>query len=194
MHMRPARLALLSLLAAVSILPLAAATPVEGDLFVGGTTRVVGANGFVLESLGLLVQDGPAELAFELATPAGEAVLLQVQTQQLRTPAGWTDHVRAEERVVARAALAISPGREAPKVGFHAPAGLTAPVVRVLPTGAPLALELAASRELDIGATSPLEPAQFDTAFGSSPRLLDEPTRPGDDAAYLEGLPSSVAW
>lgn len=179
----------LALVAASMACPLAAAATadVEGELVSTGPTRILGSNLFRLDAAGLLVQDGPSDLAFGLAAEGAQASLVLVQTQQMRLPNTWTDHVRGEERLLAQVTL------EDP-LAFAAPAGLMAPVVRVLASGEPLGINLSASRELDIGASDPLEPLDRDTSLASSATLLGQSTRPADAGAYVVGLPTGMAW
>jgi predicted transcriptional regulator len=187
---RALSLGALALVAASLAGPLVAAETahVEGDLVSTGPTRILGSNAFRLDAAGLLVQDGPADLAFGLDAAGAEASLVVVQTQQLRLPSGTrTDPVRGEERVVGRTELTGA-------LAFAAPAGLMAPVIRVLASGEPLGIGLSASREIVIGSDDPLEPFDQDTSLASSATLVGQSTRPAADGAYVTGLPATLSW
>lgn len=187
------RWALAAFAAALAALaaPLATAetAQVQGDLVASGPTRVLGSNSFRLDVTGLLLQDGPEDLAFQLEAPEAQVTLVAVQTQQVRSSLGVaTAPVRGDENVVAQVRLG------SPTVGFAAPAGATAPVIRILPTAAPLSVGLEGSRELAFGHTGPLAPADRDTSLASSAVLAGNPTRPSGDPAYVAGLPARSAW
>jgi DNA-binding transcriptional ArsR family regulator len=163
--------------------------PVEGRLTATGAVTLLGANGFVADAAGLVLQEGsvpPMELA-AFTHPGGYAKLVNLPTTHTQTPAGR-----------------VFPEEDPPQTtlwqgeleGFSFDgSGAGATRVRLLGEAAPLAFGLGPAGRVVATPGSPLPADAEDPAFGDRASVDGHATRPDGGAGSLTGLEATgLAW